>query len=55
MVASPLLGRPFRVSRSGRILTERSVNKSYSYLLQGCRRNTFWVKPVAMRWIWWSA
>jgi len=39
----------------GWILTERSVNTSYSYLLHRCRRKTFRVKPRAMHWTWWSA
>jgi len=55
MVASLSSGGRSGSAAAGWILTERSVNKSYSYLLHGCRRNTFWVKPMAMRWIWWSA
>jgi len=55
MVAYLSSGGRSAVSRRWLVLTERSVNKSYSYLLHGCRRKTFWVKPRAMHWTLWSA
>src|SRR5216110_2817859 len=41
MVAYLSSGGRSAVSRRWLVLTERSVNKSYSYLLHGCRRKTF--------------